>query len=195
MVKKISKILIIDNYDSFTYNLFHYLEELNNGGVEVMRNDEIDFNRIEEFDAFVISPGPGLPKNAGDLMLFLNKHSKRKNILGICLGLQAIGEYFGMKLKNLNEVVHGQSNEINVIDSKNILFKNIPSKYKVGRYHSWVIDEESFSTNFKITSRTLDGNIMSISHKELPIHGVQFHPESILTEFGKELLGNWLATI
>lgn len=189
------KILLIDNYDSFTFNLYHYLEELFDGEIEVMRNDEIDFERIEEFDAFVISPGPGLPKKAGDLMKFLNDYSQTKKILGICLGLQAIAEHFGFKLKNLAEVIHGQSHEIRVINRDNPLFHNLPSTFKVGRYHSWVIDENSLSQDFEISSRSMDGSIMSISHKRLALHAVQFHPESILTENGKDLLKNWLTTI
>lgn len=189
------KILIIDNYDSFTFNLYHYLEEMNDGGVEVMRNDEIDFNRIDEFDAFVISPGPGLPSNTGDLMRFLNEYSKTKRILGICLGLQAIAEHFGMQLNNLDEVVHGQSHQIKILKKSDILFQNLPSSFKVGRYHSWVVKESSVTTDFEVTSKTSTGHIMSISHKQLPIHAVQFHPESVLTEHGKLLLGNWVKSI
>lgn len=186
------QIALIDNYDSFTYNLFHYLEELNDGGVEVMRNDEIDFDRLEEFDAFVISPGPGLPEQAGDLLLFLEKYAQTKKILGVCLGLQAIAEHFGMKLQNLEEVVHGQSHEITLCDNRDILLKGLPQQFKVGRYHSWVIDATTLSPVFEVTSKTLDGKIMSIQHKTLPINAVQFHPESILTEHGKEMLSNWL---
>lgn len=186
------RILLIDNYDSFTYNLYHYLEELNGGEVTVMRNDEIDFQQINSFDKVLISPGPGLPKDAGSLMEFLKNYSHQKSILGVCLGQQAIAEHFGMKLQNLNAVVHGQSRRINVLKKEAILFRGLPKNFKVGRYHSWVVEKANFSDEFEVTSEDEQGNIMSIQHKELPIHAVQFHPESVLTEFGKEMIQNWL---
>ena len=189
------KILIIDNYDSFTYNLFHYIEELNKGNIEVMRNDEIEFNRIEEFDAFIISPGPGLPEQAGHLMLFLERYAALKKILGICLGQQAIAQHFGMGLNNLAAVVHGQSHQIKVTQPRDVLFKGLPESFKVGRYHSWVIDKLSLTKEFAVTAETLEGEIMAISHQSLPIHAVQFHPESILTENGKAMISNWLNSI
>ena len=187
-----SKILLIDNYDSFTYNLYHYLEELSDAEVVVMRNDEIDFEKADEFQKMVISPGPGLPAEAGDLMQFLKQFATSKKILGICLGQQAIAEHFGMQLKNLEEVVHGQSKEIKALSRKETLYKGLPSELKVGRYHSWVIDPESMSADFEVTSEDKSGNIMSIAHRTLPIKAVQFHPESVLTEFGKEMVKNWL---
>ncbi len=186
-----SKILLIDNYDSFTYNLYHYLDELANNGVEVMRNDEIDFDRINQFHEVVISPGPGLPKEAGDLMVFLERYVQKKKILGICLGLQAISEHFGMPLKNLEQVVHGQATPIEVLDQSSV-FKGLPSHFKVGRYHSWVMDESDINSDFSVTAIDKQGHVMGIRHQHLPIEAVQFHPESILTEFGKEMLNNWL---
>lgn len=188
-----SKILLIDNFDSFTYNLFHYLEELYKGEVIVMRNDEIDFNTIDEFEAVVISPGPGLPKAAGELMKFLNDYSETKKILGVCLGMQAIAEHFSMQLKNLKEVVHGQSHTVFVGNSNKGIYENLPNQFKVGRYHSWVIDAATFNNKFEVTAKTENGEIMSIQHKSLPICAVQYHPESILTEYGKEIIRNWLS--
>lgn len=186
------QILLIDNYDSFTYNLYHYLDELNQGGVEVQRNDELDLNGVLDYDLVVLSPGPGLPKQAGKLMEFLERYATKVPILGVCLGQQAIAENFGMKLKNLPKVVHGQSRIIEIVARESGLFKDFPASIKVGRYHSWVIDPESMHTDFNITSTDEEGNIMSIEHKTLPICAVQFHPESVLTELGKELLQNWL---
>jgi len=188
------KILLIDNYDSFTYNLFHYLEELNEGGVEVIRNDELDLSKVPQYDRVVLSPGPGLPKNAGKLVEFLKIYATKIPILGVCLGQQAIAEHFGMQLKNLSEVVHGQSRKIEIIANKKGLFKDFPPEIKVGRYHSWVIDPKSITDDVEVTSRDEAGNIMSIQHKTLPIQAVQFHPESVLTPRGKEILQNWLNT-
>ncbi len=185
------KILLIDNYDSFTYNLVHYLEAILNQNIDVIRNDAIDLDKLDKYDAFVISPGPGLPKDAGKLMAFLDRFATTKKILGICLGQQAIAEHFGMTLKNLGEVVHGQARGIKVLND-NSLFKGLPQNIKVGRYHSWVIEPESIKADFEITSTDEQGNIMSIKHNKLPIEAVQFHPESILTEYGKEMLRNWL---
>ncbi len=187
-----NKILLIDNYDSFTFNLYHYLEELNPEGIEVMRNDCIDFEKAAAFDKVVVSPGPGLPDQAGDLMKFLHQFVHQKNILGICLGQQAIAQHFGMQLIRLEKVVHGQASEIKVIDGSELLFHEMPSSFKAGRYHSWAIDPKSISDDFKITSISNDNSIMSISHKKLPLKAVQFHPESILSEFGKTILANWL---
>lgn len=186
-----SKILLIDNYDSFTYNLYHYLEELYDGDIEIMRNDKIDFERVDTFQAAIISPGPGIPKHAGQLMLFLKKFAHKMKLLGICLGHQAIAEHFGIRLENLTEVVHGQSTSIKVLNS-NSVFKSLPKTFKVGRYHSWIVDKSDIGTEIIITAKDEKGQIMAIKHKSLPIEAVQFHPESVLTEFGKEILKNWL---
>lgn len=185
------RILLIDNYDSFTYNLFHYLEEINEGEISVMRNNQIDFSRVDEFDKIVISPGPGLPKEAGDLMLLLNQCIGRNSILGVCLGQQAIAEHFGMGLKNLEEVIHGQSTPIRVVQP-NSIFNGLPKAFNVGRYHSWVIDQNHFIDAFEVTAVDEKGDIMGIKHKVHSIEAVQFHPESVLTDYGKELLKNWL---
>ncbi len=190
-----SKILLIDNYDSFTFNLYHYLEELNEGEVVVMRNDEIDFEKVDLFDAVVISPGPGLPQQAGSLPLFLDKYAKQKKILGVCLGLQAIAEYFGLQLTNLHKVVHGESHEIELCGPPDILFHGLPNCFKVGRYHSWVVDAIDSSSPFDVTAQSKDRKVMAIQHKTLPINAVQFHPESVLTEYGKAMIKNWLASI
>ena len=188
-----SKILLIDNYDSFTYNIYHYLEELWEEGVEVIRNDELTLEKAQKYDRIVISPGPNLPQAAGNLMPVLKAIVAEKKVLGICLGLQAIAEVFDLTLKNLEQVVHGQSKLIKVMDSDNLLFKGLPQQFKVGRYHSWVIDEKSkLDHNLKVTAVDESGNIMAIAHPTLPIHAVQFHPESVLCEYGKEMLGNWL---
>jgi len=188
----VPKILLIDNYDSFTYNLFHYLEELSSHEVLVIRNDELELNHLDQFDSVVISPGPGLPAQSGKLMEFLKCFAKNKHILGICLGQQAIAEHFGMKLKNLSQVVHGQAKKVNVLTKNEPLFKGLPQTFNVGRYHSWVIDPQSLHKDFEATSSDEAGNIMSISHNTLSIKAVQFHPESVLTEHGKQLIENWL---
>lgn len=188
-----SKILLIDNYDSFTYNIYHYLEELWEEGVEVIRNDELNLEKAQQYDRIVISPGPNLPEAAGNLLPVLKAITAEKKILGICLGLQAIAEVFDLKLKNLKEVVHGQSTPIRVTESTSLLFKGLPRQFKVGRYHSWVIDEKSNLENkLKVTAVDEAKNIMAVAHPTLPIHAVQFHPESVLCEYGKEILGNWL---
>tara|TARA_B100000965_G_scaffold403942_1_gene433376 strand:+ start:1645 stop:2211 length:567 start_codon:yes stop_codon:yes gene_type:complete len=186
-----AKILLIDNYDSFTYNLYHYLEELWEEGVEVVRNDELDSVNFNEFEKVVISPGPGLPQEAGHLMAVLDKIQNSHQILGICLGLQAIAKLFGYQLKNLGKVVHGQSTPMKVLDPKAVLFQNLPQTFNVGRYHSWVMQVKE-KGELKVTATDLDGNVMAIQHHKLPIHAVQFHPESVLCEHGKEILRNWL---
>lgn len=186
-----SKILLIDNYDSFTYNLYHYLEEIVGEGIEVMRNDEIDFNKVDDFDFIVISPGPGLPKDAGELMRLLDKYAQRKKILGICLGHQAISQHFGVELINLGEVIHGQATLINILRADSI-FSSLPKSFNVGRYHSWVVDKSQAHKQFIVTAVDEQNEVMAIRHKTLAIEAVQFHPESILTEFGKEMLRNWI---
>ncbi len=186
------KILLVDNFDSFTYNLYHYLEELSTQHIDVVRNDRIDFEKLNQYSHIVISPGPGLPSDAGKLMSLLKRVESKKNILGICLGHQAIAEHFGMRLKNLSQVIHGQAKRIHIVSEKESLFDGLPKSFLVGRYHSWVIEKESLDENFEITATDNHGEIMAISHKTLPIKAMQFHPESILTEFGKEILKNWL---
>jgi len=183
------KTVIIDNFDSFTYNLVHYIEEITSLRPTVYRNNAFDINCLEDFDIIVLSPGPGLPKNAGLLMQVIEKYYLHKIILGVCLGHQALGEFFGAKLKNLTKVFHGVDSEISELNDT-ILFNNMTSPI-VGRYHSWVIKQDSLPKSIKQTSVDSDGEIMSIKHIKLPIHGMQFHPESILTPEGKKMLQNF----
>lgn len=188
-----SKILILDNYDSFTFNLKHYFEAIQNDIVDVFRNDEIAISDIEKYDRIVFSPGPGLPENAGVLLEVIRTFITKKPMLGVCLGHQAIALAFGGKLRQLNEVVHGKTRSCKVIDPTSSLFKNIPSQFETGRYHSWVVDENYFPTDLNITAVDDDNSIMALEHIALPIFGVQFHPESVMTQHGHQLLNNWLA--
>jgi len=184
------KIIIIDNYDSFTYNLVHYLEELN-AEVTVYRNDEFELDELEKFDKILLSPGPGIPEEAGLLLDVIKKYATTKSILGICLGQQAIGEVFGGSLINLEKVYHGVSSKVK-LQKEDSLFNDLPTEFEVGRYHSWVINPDDFPEDLEITSVDENGEIMSIRHKTLDVKGVQYHPESILTPHGKKILENWL---
>jgi len=187
---KIKHILVIDNYDSFTYNLVHYLEDLD-CKVTVARNDQIELEAVAAFDKIVLSPGPGIPDEAGSLKSIIKKYAKTKSILGVCLGMQAIGEVFGAKLKNLSTVYHGIQTKVKVNSKKELLFKDLGPEIQVGRYHSWII-EDNLPDCFDITSVDENGQIMAIRHKELDVKGVQFHPESVLTPDGKKMLKNWI---
>ena len=182
------KVLVIDNYDSFTYNLVHYMEDLDYE-VSVVRNDEFSMDFVEKFDKILISPGPGIPNEAGQTKELIKRFYSTKSIMGVCLGHQAIGEVFGGKLKNLDSVFHGVATDIKIV-SEDKVFKNIPKKIKVGRYHSWVV--EKLDDNLEVLASDNDGNIMALRHKDYKVWGVQFHPESILTEYGKDILKNWL---
>lgn len=188
------KVLILDNYDSFTYNLVHYVEANPNFEVDVFRNDEISIAEVDKYNTIVLSPGPGLPKDAGILKELIKTYAPTKKILGVCLGMQAIGEVFGGTLINLNDVFHGVATPIQVLDQEDLLFKNLPNSFNVGRYHSWVIDNKRFPEILKITSIEENTQIMSIKHRDFNLYGVQFHPESILTEHGKQIINNFLAT-
>lgn len=188
-----NNILLIDNYDSFTYNLVHYIEGVSDVKVDVFRNNQISLSEIEKYNTIILSPGPGLPKDTGILLNIIKQYASTKKILGVCLGMQAIGEVFGGKLKNLDNVYHGVATEIEIVDTSDLLFTNIPKNIHVGRYHSWVIDKDTCPTNLKITSVDENGQIMSIKHNTYNVYGVQFHPESILTEYGKEIIANFLA--
>lgn len=185
------KILVIDNYDSFTYNLVHLLHECGEE-VEVWRNDKFKLADVEAFDKILLSPGPGLPKDAGLLMELIRKYSSTKRILGICLGQQAIAEVYGGSLSNLEKPVHGMASTIKVTDSDERLFQGLPTEFLAGRYHSWVVSEDHFPSELEVTARDESGFIMAIAHKDLDVRGVQFHPESILSEHGKEIIQNWL---
>jgi anthranilate synthase component 2 len=185
------KIVVIDNYDSFTYNLVHYLEDLNSE-VTVYRNDEFELEELDKFDKILLSPGPGIPDEAGLLKQVIQQYASRKSILGICLGQQAIGEVFGGSLVNLEKVFHGVATKVKVTVTDESLFDTLPEKFEVGRYHSWVINQEDFPETLEVTSVDENGQIMSIRHKTLDVKGVQFHPESVLTPHGKIILKNWL---
>lgn len=184
------KVLVIDNYDSFVYNLVHYLEEFE-ADVSVYRNDEINLEHVNNFDKILLSPGPGVPDEAGQLKKVIEEFYEHKPILGVCLGLQAIVEVFGGSLKNLKQVYHGIATPAHLLDPKDMLFKNIPEKFEVGRYHSWCSNQE-IPEVLKVTAVDDQDEIMAIRHKSLPIHAVQFHPESVLTPYGKEMIKNWI---
>lgn len=184
-------IVIIDNYDSFTFNLVHYIEAIINQKITVFRNNEFVLSDIAAFQKIIISPGPGLPDEAGLSKQVIRHYKESKAILGVCLGHQAIVEIFGGKLKNLPEVYHGRSLKANVVQD-DILFQNLPKQFLTGRYHSWVADENYFPECLETTAIDDFGNIMALKHKNLNIRGVQFHPESIMTEHGFKMLENWI---
>lgn len=191
-MKKQSNILVIDNYDSFTYNLVHYLEDLE-AQVTVVRNDKITPEECVAYDAILLSPGPGIPSEAGNLIAIINYLKDKKPLLGICLGHQAITEVFGGTIVNLDTVYHGVATTMNHDDST--LFKNIASPFEAGRYHSWAAQIDDFPDVLKITATDTNEQIMALQHKTLPIYGVQFHPESIMTPDGKTMLKNFLDTL
>ena len=186
------KILVIDNYDSFTYNLVHAIKKISGLPVDVFRNDEISLVEIEKYDKIVLSPGPGIPEEAGLLLDIIKEFAPKKSILGVCLGHQAIGEAFGGKLHNMNRVLHGIATPVELTDKKSVLFKGLPNSFDVGRYHSWIVQTEYLPECFEITSFDKEGMIMSIQHKTFNVQGVQFHPESVLTPLGEKIIENWL---
>lgn len=160
--------------------------------VEVIRNNVITYTQAARYDKIILSPGPGLPKNAGKMMQIIDRFHKKKSILGVCLGMQALGEYFGGQLENLSTVFHGLASPINIVDSSDYLYSNIPTKISVGRYHSWVVSRKNFPKELRITSTDQDENIMSFTHTKYDLQAVQYHPESIRTEFGHAILKNWI---
>lgn len=184
------KVLVIDNYDSFTYNLVHYLHDLD-CDVTVKRNDKLTLDEVEVFDKILLSPGPGIPDEAGLLKPIIKRYAETKSILGICLGQQAIAEVFGGSIENLTEVYHGVSTEIDLTNDDEILYRDIPKKIEVGRYHSWVVTK-NLPSELIVTSIDENGEIMSLRHKVLDVRAVQYHPESILTPEGKKILKNWV---
>jgi anthranilate synthase component 2 len=186
------KLLVFDNYDSFTYNLVHLAEKLLHTKVDVAKNDQLSLEKIGQYDKIILSPGPGLPKDAGNLMPLIKAYANSKSILGVCLGHQAIGEVFGAQLINLEKVFHGVDTPITITDSQNKIFKNMEVRQMVGRYHSWVIDQRTLPKELKITAVDDSGMIMAISHRDYDVNGVQFHPESILTPQGEKIISNWL---
>ena len=185
------KILVFDNYDSFTYNLVQMIKELSDATVEVYRNDELPLEKVKEYDKILLSPGPGIPAESGLLLPLIKEYAATKSILGVCLGLQAIGEAFGGTLTNLSQVYHGISTPIH-LTNPSTLFEGLPNSFSVGRYHSWVVAERNFPSDLVITSKDDEGYIMSLEHKQYDVKGVQYHPESVLTPDGVKIIGNWL---
>jgi len=186
------KILILDNYDSFTYNLVQYVEEIQGSAVDVYRNDAIGLAEVAAYDCIIISPGPGIPEESGITLELIKRYYKEKAIFGVCLGLQAIVESFGGKIYNMDEIYHGISSDMEIVDKSDPLFENIRSPFQAGRYHSWAAEKESFPAELKITAIDSDGSIMALRHNSAQLWAVQFHPESIMTPSGKTMLSNFL---
>ena len=186
------KIVVVDNYDSFTYNLVHAIKKISGEPVDVIRNDELDVSDLEGYDKIVLSPGPGIPEEAGLLLDIIKEYAPKKSMLGVCLGHQAIGEVFGAKLTNMNRVLHGISTPVKRIAEDNSLYDSMPQEFDAGRYHSWIVDKDGFPECLKITCEDAEGMIMSMKHAEYDVHGVQFHPESVLTPLGEKIIENWL---
>ena len=190
------KILVFDNYDSFTYNLVHLVEKIIHEKVDVYRNDQIAMEKVKEYDRIILSPGPGIPEEAGLLLPLIKEYASSKSILGVCLGHQAIGEAFGGKLINLSSVFHGVATPVKVngekLKVKSELFEGLPEIIEVGRYHSWVVSKENFPNELEITAEDENGMIMGLQHKRYDVQGVQFHPESVLTPMGEQIMRNWL---
>ena len=184
-------ILLLDNYDSFTYNLLHVVKEQGVTDIEVFRNDEITLDEVERFDKIILSPGPGIPEEAGLLLPIIRKYAATKSILGVCLGHQAIGEAFGATLENLTEVYHGVQTPDSIL-KEDILFRGLGREIPVGRYHSWVVSRKDFPGCLEITAESREGQIMALRHRTYDVHGIQFHPESVLTPQGKEIIKNFL---
>lgn len=186
------KVLVLDNYDSFTYNLVQYIQEILDQKIDVFRNDEISLDAVDEYDFIILSPGPGLPKDAGIMPALIQRYAASKSILGVCLGHQAIGEAFGAELENLTDVFHGVETPVDVIVEDEVLFQEMPKTFQAGRYHSWVVAKDSLPAELEITAVDKAGVIMAMRHKHYDVKGVQFHPESIMTEHGMKMLGNLL---
>ncbi len=187
------KILVFDNYDSFTYNLVHLIRELGYGSqMEIHRNDKIALPEVNKFDKILLSPGPGIPSEAGTMMELIKTYAPTKSIFGVCLGHQGIAEAFGARIYNMPLVLHGMVNQVHISDKDENLFYNVPAQFKIGHYHSWAVVEESVNGSLKITAVDENGQVMGLRHLTYDVRGVQFHPESILTEYGKEIMLNWL---
>ncbi len=186
-----NKVLVIDNYDSFTYNLVHLVNELGRE-VVVWRNDKFDLADVGQFDKIILSPGPGIPVEAGLLLEVIRTYAPGKSIFGVCLGQQAIAEAFGGSLLNLGRPMHGIATPISVLDETEVLFKDCPKEIKVGRYHSWVVNAADLPDCLTVTATDADHEIMALRHKDFDVRGVQFHPESVLTDFGRQMMKNWL---
>lgn len=186
------KVVVIDNYDSFTYNLVHALNQITGTRVDVFRNDKVDIDALAEYTHIVLSPGPGIPDEAGLLKEIILKYAPEKRMLGVCLGHQAIAEVFGGSLINISKVFHGVSTRIRVLDREDYLYRDIPGDFDGGRYHSWIVSEEDLPASLQITAKAEDGEIMGLSHKKYDVKGVQYHPESVLTKEGMAILTNWI---
>lgn len=187
------KILVLDNYDSFTYNLVQYVEEMSGIRPDVFRNDEITVAESANYDKILLSPGPGLPAESGILCELIRELAPKKSIFGVCLGLQAIGEVFGGQLENLPRVFHGVATPMHVRKVDEPLFREIPETFAAGRYHSWVVSKRGLPDCFDLTCEDDEGQIMGLTHKKFDLRGVQFHPESVMTEYGKTMVKNWIS--
>ena len=189
----LGRILVFDNYDSFTYNLVHLVEKITGEKVDVYRNDQIALADVAAYDKIILSPGPGIPEEAGLLLPLIKEYAATKSILGVCLGHQAIAEAFGGTLINLSTVFHGVATPIKILDNKSQVLDGLPDEIEVGRYHSWIVSEDNFPAELEITARDENGYIMGLQHKTFDVQGVQFHPESVLTPDGERIMRNWLA--
>ncbi|CAN5549224.1 aminodeoxychorismate/anthranilate synthase component II [soil metagenome] len=186
------KILVFDNYDSFTYNLVHLVEKITHEKVEVFRNDQIALEKVKGYDKIILSPGPGIPEEAGLLLPLIKEYAASKSILGVCLGHQAIGEAFGGTLENLSTVYHGIATPIKVLNKNAEILQGLGDEIEVGRYHSWIVSDNNFPAELEVTARDDNGFNMAMQHKTYDVQGVQFHPESVLTPSGEKMLRNWL---
>lgn len=186
------RILVFDNYDSFTYNLVHLVEKITGGKVDVYRNDQISLEDVGQYSRIILSPGPGIPEEAGLLIPLIKKYAATKSILGVCLGHQAIAEAFGGSLINLETVYHGVATPIKLLGKNSPLLAGLPERIDVGRYHSWIVNETDLPAELEVTAKDENGFIMALQHKEFDVQGVQFHPESVLTPDGEAILRNWL---
>jgi anthranilate synthase component 2 len=186
------KILVLDNYDSFVYNLVQYVEEIVGHDIDIFRNNEISLDAVAAYDLIILSPGPGVPSEAGIMPELIKRYAPTKRIFGVCLGQQAIGEAFGGSLINLSKVYHGVETPVQIIDNQEIIFAGLPPKIQVGRYHSWAVEREGLPDSLVVTAEDENGQIMALRHKTYDVRGVQFHPESIMTPEGKQMLRNWL---
>ncbi|MCF3109551.1 aminodeoxychorismate/anthranilate synthase component II [Niabella sp. CC-SYL272] len=187
------KLLVFDNYDSFTYNLVHMVEKILHQKVDVVRNDQIPLEEVKQYDKIILSPGPGIPVESGLLLPLIKEYAPSKSILGVCLGQQAIGETFGGILYNLPQVYHGVATDCTIIKRSGNLFNHMPDRFEIGRYHSWVVSRENFPDELEITAVDDQDMIMALRHKTYDVQGVQFHPESVLTPMGETIIRNWLA--
>ena len=187
------KILVLDNYDSFVYNLVHIIRALGYGDeMDIIRNDKIAVEEVAKYDKILLSPGPGIPEEAGIMMDLIREYAPTKSIMGVCLGHQAIGEVFGAKLVNMDEVLHGIATPNIVKDEEEMLFDGVPNHFTVARYHSWMIDADTVTEELKVTSVDDENRVMGVRHREYDVRGLQFHPESVLTEHGVQIMENWL---